>query len=753
MNNRSKTLYILLLSLALAHPNSFAQTSGSARMSVQINDYVGKSGASHWTVAWVTTESGVFIKTLWKQGTKYAFNSSQWTTHTPQWNAARGGVNGSTIVDGYSSATASSYTGTNSPVILTWNCRNTNNVLVADGNYKFWVQYAEDSGAGPYTTNGLLWTKGPVGVTNNYPNKGANFTSLQVTWTPSAPPPAAPAITSAPPPSTGTVGAPYNFACAANGTPQPKFRATGLPTGLTISTNGLISGNPTTAGTFPGTITATNGTLPNATQNFSIVIAPAVPASGYVGSAVCADCHEDKYALLQQSIHSQMVRVDAHLPGVIHGDLRRPNAPTTNVVNWVMGGWTHEENYIRTNWTGSNWTYTVTEFQWDPIAGNYINNQPLRDWTSQCAGCHTTGFDPATRTWNELNVGCESCHGPGGDHVADGGDTVFPVIDRSAESCGRCHIRAESVAMGSFTNRQFNFPIDYEAGQPGSLQFIPEPLSATASFFPNGTSKRHRQQYLDMNHPDKTPTKHYQQGVSCTTCHDPHSAGIVSTYAGGLPANTSGIKIYDNVNNLTNHVAWDGGALWHPVNQTPIAQENRSDLCKACHTSVSDHHVHQFNATALAANVTCTDCHMPNVINVDPATLRGALHPHTFTAIKPEDSMKYDPIGQPNSCTYRCHQANGTTVAERAAWADSILTLRVSPLISAGHGSAIRVVGTPQFQYAIQVSSNLTTWVNLTTNTATQLLNATPRWGFEFTDPDSGEMPRFYRSRQIVPAP
>ncbi len=68
------------------------------------------------------------------------------------------------MVDGYTSATASTYTGTNSPVILTWNCRDTNNVLVADGNYKFWVQYAENSGAGPYTTNGLLWTKGSTGV-------------------------------------------------------------------------------------------------------------------------------------------------------------------------------------------------------------------------------------------------------------------------------------------------------------------------------------------------------------------------------------------------------------------------------------------------------------------------------------------------------------------------------------------------------------------------------------------------------------
>ena len=229
-------------------------------------------------------------------------------------------------------------------------------------------------------------------------------------------------------------------------------------------------------------------------------------------------------------------------------------------------------------------------------------------------------------------------------------------------------------------------------------------------------------------------------------------AGIVSTYTNALPTNTFGIKIYDNVNNLTNYVAWNGGALWHPTNHTAIAQANRSDLCKVCHTTVADHHVHQFNATALAANVTCADCHMPDIINVDPATLRGALHPHAFAAIKPENSMKYGPGNQPNSCTYRCHQTKGATVAERAAWADSILTQRLAPLVTSGQPSGVQVVGTPQYQYAIQVSSNLTGWVTVKTNTTAPLLDATPRWGFEY--PSSGASPQqFYRSMQVVPAP
>jgi len=272
-----RLLAALMLSVFPPPVTSYAQTDGAARMAVTINDYNG-AGTEHWTVAWVTTESGVFIKTLWKQGTKYAFTSSQWTTHTPQWNSARGGTSGSTVVDGYTSATATSYTGTNSPVILTWNCRDTNNVLVADGNYKLWVQYAENSGAGPYTTNGLLWTKGPSGVTNNYPNLGANFTNMRVAWVPVATPPVPPTITSAAPPLTGTVGVPYSHTCVVTGAGPITFTAAGLPGGLSISAAGAISGIPLAAGNFSGAITASNGVLPNAVQAFSITI-DQVPAS------------------------------------------------------------------------------------------------------------------------------------------------------------------------------------------------------------------------------------------------------------------------------------------------------------------------------------------------------------------------------------------------------------------------------------------------------------------------------------------
>jgi hypothetical protein len=265
-------LGVVCLGAGLGALNLSAQTDGAAHLRATILDYNGSS-TKHWTVVWVTTASGTFIKTLWKQGP--TITASHWSSHCGQWYAAKAG---STALDGYSVATAQNYTGTNSPIILAWNCHDANNNLMADGDYKFWIQYAEDNGQGPYTTGGLLWSKGPTGATNTYSNQGANFANMQVAWNPAVPPVQAPTITSAPPPANGIVGVPYHFACAATGTAPVGFTASGLPDGLSMSSAGVIDGIPNVAGTFIGTITATNGTLPNATQPFSILVS-VVPAS------------------------------------------------------------------------------------------------------------------------------------------------------------------------------------------------------------------------------------------------------------------------------------------------------------------------------------------------------------------------------------------------------------------------------------------------------------------------------------------
>lgn len=256
-----------VLGLALLPSAATAQTAGAARVEVTLLDYNG-SGTRHYTVVWVTTASGSFVKTLRKQGPS-SWTSKEWRDHCQTWSTARGT---STALDGYTSATATTYAGTNSPVICEWDGHDAGDALMPDGPYKFWVQYAENSGQGPYTTAGLLWTKGPLGTTNTFANQGANFANMRVAWVPEQPTTIPPTITSAPPTPAATVGVPYTHTSTATGTTPITFSAAGLPPGLEISPDGVISGIPRTGGRFEGTLAAANGTLPDATQAFAIVV-------------------------------------------------------------------------------------------------------------------------------------------------------------------------------------------------------------------------------------------------------------------------------------------------------------------------------------------------------------------------------------------------------------------------------------------------------------------------------------------------
>jgi hypothetical protein len=77
------------------------------------------------------------------------------------------------------------------------------------------------------------------------------------------------------------------------------------------------------------------------------------------------------------------------------------------------------------------------------------------DLLYNCASCHTTGYVPdgnqhglpgLTGTWAEDGVGCESCHGPGSNHVND--PYLQPmVVNRDAAACRNCHLQGDAAAL------------------------------------------------------------------------------------------------------------------------------------------------------------------------------------------------------------------------------------------------------------------------------------------------------------------
>lgn len=99
-----------------------------------------------------------------------------------------------------------------------------------------------------------------------------------------------------------------------------------------------------------------------------------------------------------------------------------------------------------------------------------------QNWNGMCAQCHSgnlkKGYDASqdsfASTWSELSVGCQSCHGPGAQHLAW---AKLPTAQRQlannagarglqvdfgarakgyeVDQCARCHAQQETLGVGS----------------------------------------------------------------------------------------------------------------------------------------------------------------------------------------------------------------------------------------------------------------------------------------------------------------
>ncbi len=342
--------------------------------------------------------------------------------------------------------------------------------------------------------------------------------------------------------------------------------------------------------------------------------ARAQPASGYVGWEKCGTCHPAVARQWSRTLHAKMVRSATR--DNIHADLTKPNAPNLSEFDfaYVLGGWYKEERYV----IRRGGELLTTPHEWDHVPRIFVIRRTgtgeleFSNWRTACVGCHTTGYNPQTRAWSELNITCESCHGPGARHAAAPSKGNI-MIDQTAEACGSCHIRGTDNATG------FGFPTQYRLGQPNTLlsTFTPIPMTDAASIFPDQrTSRRHRQQFIDF-----IKSKHYTAQVTCTACHDAHRGTEVA---------------YSQL------------------------KKPKATLCNSCHASQAG----RFTAHTghKPWQVTCADCHTPRVI------ADGTVSTHTFRTLSPADSLKYGEDRMANSCTYKCHRD------QNAAWAQRYLT-------------------------------------------------------------------------------
>ncbi|HSR33519.1 MAG TPA: multiheme c-type cytochrome [Anaerolineae bacterium] len=328
---------------------------------------------------------------------------------------------------------------------------------------------------------------------------------------------------------------------------------------------------------------------------------------GYVGSEKCAQCHGAKYESYRDTWHARFLR-PASDESVV-GDFSSTDPALTfsrEDVVYALGG-QFSQRYL----TELNGELYVLPAQWNVVDEQWVAYHP-DDWQERpyaqfCAGCHTTGFNAETGEWLEDGIQCEACHGPGLDHVALAGDTAHIVnpallnFDEQTEICGQCHLR------GSDPSGEFEFPVDYRPGGPLPLDEAFIPTGDPDAFWPDGSSKRHHQEYQDWQ------LSGHAAGVACVFCHVSHSRG-------------------------------------ETLYQTRFVGDHR---CVICHEEKKDVALH--TPYHPPAELVCTDCHMPTLAQKATAEYNFEFHSHTFWPPNPAATIQYG--GQeimPNACNL-CH--------------------------------------------------------------------------------------------------
>ncbi|MGC8861326.1 MAG: multiheme c-type cytochrome [Armatimonadota bacterium] len=237
----------------------------------------------------------------------------------------------------------------------------------------------------------------------------------------------------------------------------------------------------------------------------------------YIGSAECAVCHEDTHPAIIKAhagtMHQGAMADASKNPKAIVAVFDSDSPINKSQVRYVLGTGRVYQNYLDQNLKVLPAKWLVKEKKW-------IKQDPV-DGAAQCVGCHVTNFDPVSKTWKELGVGCEACHGPGGAHSEsmEAGDIVNPKkLDQKKLNmvCGQCH------SVGTDPAGKYAFSPTFVPGDDLDKHFkLKEPGAST----PNS-------QYNTF-----LTSKHEAGGQKCTSCHDSHGDKAKEKHQLRIPIN------------------------------------------------------------------------------------------------------------------------------------------------------------------------------------------------------------------------
>src|SRR5574339_95171 len=173
--------------------------------------------------------------------------------------------------------------------------------------------------------------------------------------------------------------------------------------------------------------------------------------------------------------------------------------------------------------TSSDCATCHTEFQatWQNGPHGKAGSNPifLAEWTEQgkpgaCLVCHTTGYDPATATYEADGVTCESCHSP---VPTDHPKSPMPV-ERSAELCTRCHSDTHSEDQDSEISAHDQKGLDCASCHDPHSTSLKTPPGPRTTEKTDAVSQLcitcHQESNMDFS-----LTAHAQQNIACADCH------------------------------------------------------------------------------------------------------------------------------------------------------------------------------------------------------------------------------------------
>ena len=164
------------------------------------------------------------------------------------------------------------------------------------------------------------------------------------------------------------------------------------------------------------------------------------PLDQYTGSGSCRECHEDQYKAWSENLMASFVSYREDFGGALPRNWR--NVPFSKDDIFLIVGWKRKFTFVDESWKVLPYEYLIDKRKWKRRGGWAKNKY---DYRRRCAPCHTLASDPVALKFKELNVGCETCHGPGKKHANEPeAKTLIRVPGRNdgrdvLDTCRRCH--------------------------------------------------------------------------------------------------------------------------------------------------------------------------------------------------------------------------------------------------------------------------------------------------------------------------